>query len=241
MIEDISEKKAAQTALIQSEKLALTGRLAASLAHEINNPLQSVVGFLSLVEESSAPDKEMRHYVRIAIDEIKRAAGLVRQLRNINHPTQGEEKQGSDVNAIIEQMLSLSRKKCRDQNVEIIWEPADEVSPILASPNRLQQVFLNLVLNALDAMPDGGTLHVSTARTKSPAGVEICFADSGEGIPVDKIPNLFKPFYTTKVTGLGLGLYISHEIIQTHNGHIAVESVVGEGTTFTVWLPAATG
>jgi len=241
MIEDISEKKAAQTALIQSEKLALTGQLAASLAHEINNPLQSVVGFLSLIEESPASDSEMRRHVRIAIAEIKRAASLVRQLRNINHPTQGEEKQGSDVNALIEQMLSLSRKKCGDQGVEIVWEPAGEVSPILAISNRLQQVFLNLVLNALDAMPEGGTLHISTARTESPAGVEIRFADTGEGIPGDQIPNLFKPFYTTKDTGLGLGLYISDEIIQTHNGHIAVESEVGEGTTFTVWLPAATG
>jgi len=241
MIEDISEKKAAQTALIQSEKLALTGKLAASLAHEINNPLQSVVGFLSLVEETLASDKETRHYVRIAIDEIKRAAGLVRQLRNINQPVQDEEKQASDINALLEQMLSLSRKKCRDQRVEVVWEPDGEIPAILAIPNRLHQVFLNLVLNALEAMPEGGTLHISTARTADPAGVEIRFVDTGVGISGDQIHNLFKPFYTTKDAGLGLGLYVSHEIIQSHGGYIGAESVAEEGATFIVWLPAARG
>ena len=165
----------------------------------------------------------------------------MRQLRNINQPAQNEEKQSSDVNARVERVLSLSRKKCRDQHVEIVWEPDEEIPPISVVLNRIHQVFLNLVLNALDAMPEGGTLHISTIRTVDPAGVEIRFADSGEGIPADQIPNLFKPFYSTKATGLGLGLYISQEIIQAHDGHIDVESVEGEGTTFTVWLPASAG
>jgi PAS domain S-box-containing protein len=243
MLEDISARKEAQAALIRSEKLNLTGKLAASLAHEINNPLQSVVGFLSLVEESFAEDErqtkeEARAYVRIAIEEVKRAAELVHQMRNIHQPSESEEGEPSDVNALVERVLMLSHKKCLEQRVQVLWKATDDIPLIPAVPGRLQQVFLNLMLNALDAMPHGGELHISTARTESPPGMEIRFADTGEGITPDQLGHLFEPFYTTKTTGMGLGLYVSHKIIQGHGGRINVESVRGEGTTFTVWLPA---
>jgi len=243
MLEDISARKETQEALIQSEKLALTGKLAASLAHEINNPLQSVVGFLSLLEESLADERktnkeEARAYVRIAIEEIKRAANLVHQMRKLNRPSESEHQKPSDVNILIENMVALSRKKCQEQHVQIIWEAADNLPLIPLVPDRIQQVFLNLTLNALDAMPDGGELRISTAPTTSPPGVEIRFADSGTGIAFADISNLFKPFHTTKSTGMGLGLYISQRIVREHGGRIDVESIPGEGAAFTVWLPA---
>lgn len=245
MLEDISARKEAQEALIQSEKLALTGKLAASLAHEINNPLQSVVGFLSLLEESLAEDRktdkeEARAYVRIAIEEVKRAAGLVRQMRNLNRPSEPEDRELRDVNVLVERVLALIHKKSQDQHVQIILEASDDLPPIPAVPDRIQQVFLNLTLNALEAMPEGGKLHISTAYTATPAGVEIRFADSGAGIAFSDISNLFKPFHTTKATGMGLGLYISQRIVRAHGGRIDVDSVPGEGATFTVWLPVQT-
>jgi signal transduction histidine kinase len=103
--------------------------------------------------------------------------------------------------------------------------------------DRMQQVFLNLVLNAVDAMPEGGQLTVWTEPTSQPEGARVCFADSGGGIPAEDLPHLFEPFYTTKSTGIGLGLYISHSIVENHGGRIDVESVEGKGTTFVVWLP----
>lgn len=122
--------------------------------------------------------------------------------------------------------------------MQITWKAGDDVPLVSAIPDQIQQVFLNLTLNALDAMPDGGNLHISTACTETPAGVEICFADDGEGIASDELTNLFEPFYTTKAAGIGLGLYISQKIIREHDGRMNVESVAGEGTVFTVWLPA---
>jgi signal transduction histidine kinase len=105
-------------------------------------------------------------------------------------------------------------------------------------PDRMQQVFLNLVLNAVDAMLDGGQLQVSTALCAEPRSVQIQVTDQGVGIPTSEIDHLFDPFYTTKSLGMGLGLYVSQGIVQNHGGRIAVKSQVGEGTTFTVWLPA---
>jgi len=246
MLEDISARKEAQAALVRSEKLALTGKLAASLAHEINNPLQSVLGFMSLVEELLEENEEKakedaRTYIRIAIEEVKRAADLVRQMRNINRPSALDERKPVDVNTLVERVLTLSQKKCQEQHVQVTWKAADDVALVSAIPDQIHQVFLNLTLNALDAMPDGGELHISTARTEAPAGVEICFADDGEGIAPDKLGHLFEPFYTTKTTGMGLGLYISQKIIQEHGGRMNVESVAGEGTAFTVWLPMQRG
>ncbi|MFN2284592.1 MAG: PAS domain S-box protein [Anaerolineae bacterium] len=246
MLEDISARKETQEALFQSEKLALTGKLAASLAHEINNPLQSVVGFLSLLEESLAGDgeigkEEARSYVRIAIEEVKRAAGLVHQMRNLNRPSEPEDREPSDVNALVERVVALSHKKSQEQHVQIIWEAADTLPLIPAVPDRIQQVFLNLTLNALEAMPEGGELRISTARTISPDGVKIRFADSGVGIAFADISKLFKPFHTSKATGMGLGLYISQRIVREHSGRIDVDSVPGKGATFTVWLPVQPG
>jgi len=102
----------------------------------------------------------------------------------------------------------------------------------------MQQVFLNLVLNAIEAMPGGGRLGVYTSRTSGPAGVSIAFADTGQGIEAQDLPHLFDPFYTTRARGLGLGLYVSHNVVEEHGGHIEVESRLGEGSTFAVWLPA---
>jgi PAS domain S-box-containing protein len=238
LVEDVTERKQAQAALIESEKLALTGRMAASLAHEINNPLQSVIGCLSLAEEDLTAGENPLQYVRIALEELERAADLIARMRDLNRQHEADEQVPTDTNALVERVLILTKKKCEERHVEVAWEPGTDLPKPSVVRGRMQQVFLNLVLNAVDAMSDGGRLLVSTACTTEPQGVQVRFADSGVGIAADHVPHLFEPFYTTKVTGMGLGLYVSHRIVKEHGGRVDVESIEGEGTTFTVWLPA---
>ncbi|HUW13445.1 MAG TPA: ATP-binding protein, partial [Anaerolineae bacterium] len=124
---------------------------------------------------------------------------------------------------------------------EVVWEPAAGLPVLSLVPGRIHQVFLNLVLNALEAMPDGGHLRIGTDCTGDPAWVRVTVADTGSGIVPDDLSRLFDPFYTTKAEGLGLGLYITRNIVEEHGGRIEVESEPGEGTTFTVWLPVGEG
>jgi PAS domain S-box-containing protein len=240
MMEDITERRRAQEALIQSEKLAITGQLAASLAHEINNPMQSVIGCLGLAQESleAGDEEDVRELLQIAAEELDRAAKTVADLRDLNQPSSPEDREPADVNLQLEHVLMLTRKQCQERGVEVEWRPAEDLPALKLVPDRMQQVFLNLLLNALDAMPDGGRLRVSTGCTGEQAQVWIAFADTGRGIAPDALPHVFDPFYTTKSEGLGLGLYITRNIVEEHGGRIEVESLLGEGTTFTVWLPA---
>jgi len=238
VVEDITEQKQAQVALIRAEKLAITGRLAASLAHEINNPLQSVIGCLGLAEESLAKGEDVGEFLQIGTEELERAARIVTQLRDLNRPSKPEERKPTDVNALLDQVLMLTRKQCQKCGIKVIREVTDDLPPLMLVLDRMQQVFLNLVLNAVEAMPEGGRLEVSTSHTGEPAGVRILFTDSGHGIAPDDLPHIFDPFYTTKPEGLGLGLYVTHSIVEDHGGRIEAQSRVGKGTTFEVWLPA---
>ena len=239
MVEDITERRQAQEALIQSEKLAVTGRLAAGLAHEINNPLQSVIGCLGLAQESMAAgeEKDADELLRIATEELERAAGIVAQLRDLNRPAGSGKKEPADVNLLLEHVLMLTREQCHRRGVEVVQDATVDLPSLVLAPDRIQQAFLNLVLNAMEAMPDGGQLHVSTSRTGDPSGVSVSFADTGPGIVPDALSHIFEPFYTTKSEGLGLGLYITHNIVEEHGGRIEVQSLFGAGATFTVWLP----
>jgi two-component system sporulation sensor kinase A/two-component system, sporulation sensor kinase E len=235
---DVTERKRAQAALIEAEKLAVTGRMAASLAHEINNPLQAVVGFLSLALEDLRAGKGAQRYVEIALEELERAAGMVEHMRDLNRHPDAAAREHTDVNALLERVLALTRKKCQQRGVEVAWAPGQALPRPALQANSLQQVFMNLVLNAVDAMPGGGRLEVSTGARGDPPAVWVRFADTGVGIPAANVPRLFEPFFTTKAVGLGLGLSVSQEIVHEHGGRIEVESVEGAGATFTVRLPA---
>jgi len=250
LVEDVTEQRAAQQALMRSEKLALTGRLAASLAHEINNPLQSVVGCLDLAEESLAEGQQadVRQMLQIGAEELQRAATIVTQLRDLNRPSELGNRELVDVKDLLEQVLLLTKKQCRQHHVEVIWEPGHDLPWLSVVPDEIKQVFLNLVLNAVEAMPDGGQLRIGIRQTSiralhtdEPEGVRITFHDTGVGISPEALSELFDPFYTTKEEGLGLGLYVSYNIVDAHDGRIDVESRVGEGTTFTLWLPVDGG
>jgi PAS domain S-box-containing protein len=239
MVEDITERRQAQEVLIQSEKLAVTGRLAASLAHEINNPLQSVIGCLGLAQESLAAgeEKDADNLLWIATEELERAAGIVAQLRDLNRPAGLGERERADLNLLVEHVLMLNREQCHRRGLKVVRDVTKDLPSLVLVPDRIQQALLNLVLNAMEAMPDGGQLCVSTSRTDAPLGVSVSFADTGPGIAPDALPHIFDPFYTTKSEGLGLGLYITRNIVEEHGGRLEVESLFGEGATFTMWLP----
>jgi two-component system NtrC family sensor kinase len=161
----------------------------------------------------------------------------VARLRDLSRESEPGEKSPTDLGQLIEDVLTLTRKQCEEQQVEVVSAIQEELPPVLLARDRMKQVFLNLMLNAIQAMPEGGQLGVRTTITVDPAGVSVSFVDSGLGIAPDVMSHLFTPFYTTKSEGLGLGLFISQNIVDQEGGSIDADSCPGEGTTFTVWLP----
>jgi signal transduction histidine kinase/HAMP domain-containing protein len=243
---DITEQRAAESALIQAERLTIAGKMATSLAHEINNPLQAVVGCLGLAQVALESGKDLTNYLRVAHQEVRRAAQIVGQLRSLGRPVHDGRKEPTDINSLLNDLLLLNEKHLQTHNVEVIWEPDTRLPLLALVPDSMRQVFLNLVINATDAMPQGGQLRLSTATTTSPAGVRVVVADTGTGISPDVLPHIFDAFYSTKDEGLGVGLFVSRGIVQQHGGRIEVESLPSSaigglpatGTTFTIWLPA---
>ncbi len=255
-----------QQQLIQAEKMGALGQLIAAVAHEINNPLQAIQNNLDLALEDlqTVPNQtDLNKYLRVALAEIERVASIVRRMRDFYRPAR-KEMRPADIHAVLESVLALSGKQLQNNKITIEREWASSLPLIQANPDYLKQVFLNLVLNAIDAMPlskagqvegtDKRILSVRTAldRLSPPlvgkgAGqgerpaVRIEFADTGTGISPQDLPHIFEPFFTTKHQGSGLGLAISYGIIQSHSGDITVASQVGQGTTFTILLPLTLG
>lgn len=245
--QSLLEKEHAQARLIQSEKIAALGRLAASVAHEINNPLQAIQGCLTLLGDELSgqqrPDK-MNSYLRIVDKEIGRVAGIVQGMSDFARPAP-QGTRSTDVIAVLSDVLELTGKQLQHSNVQLDCSWGIDVPAIEANPNLLKQVFLNMILNAIDAMSGGGTLHISAALDKArfndaarlqPA-IRIEFSDTGTGMTPQAQSRLFEPFVTTKEDGSGLGLYVSYTIIQSLNGTIEVSSTEGLGTTFAILLP----
>jgi PAS domain S-box-containing protein len=239
IVEDITARKEASEALIQAEKLSAAGRLAASLAHEINNPLQSVIGCLGLAERKLARGEDVAQYIQVARQELRRAARVVAQMRDLHRRSRVGSRERTEISPLLEQVLLVTARQCENQGVGVTLRKPDVQPVVSAVPDQLRQVFLNLVLNAIDAMPDGGLLDVAVSPTVDPRGVSIQFRDSGTGIAPEVLPRLFEPFYSTRAGGLGLGLFISRNIIEDHEGHIELNSTLGQGSAFTVWLPEA--
>ncbi len=228
--------------LVQAEKFAAVGRLLASITHEINNPLQTIKNCLYLSQLDTTPGTPIYDSLTIATNETNRLSNLVAQLRELYRPpTRGLSKPVS-LPSLIDEVEVLLASFLRDKHV--LWEvtsPGDEFTQLKVEgvPDQLKQVFLNLSLNAIDAMEaKGGSLHISYQVNADADSVGVCFQDTGPGLPDEVKEKLFEPFTTTKEKGLGLGLVICYDIIQKHNGHIDVESEVGKGAAFTIWLPA---
>lgn len=225
---------ATQAGLLQSAKLAAVGQLAASVAHEINNPLYAVRNSLFLVEQDLPPDAPQHEFLQLAQNELARIARIIARMRDFYKPTRSEF-QPTDLNALIHETLYLSATYLEHAGIHAVTELDPALPPIVASADQLRQVLLNLVLNACDAMPDGGTLTVRSAVVGSEALVEI--ADTGVGMPPEVQERLFEPFFTTKASGTGLGLSVSYHIVAQHGGTLQIESQPGAGTVCRVRLP----
>ncbi|NJL04097.1 MAG: PAS domain S-box protein [Chloroflexaceae bacterium] len=236
IITDITEQLQLQEYLAQTEAFAANAMLAASVAHEVNTPLQTVMNALAFIPQA-APEDQAR-LMQAASSEIKRAGHIVRQFLDLYRKGSQEVDQ-VDVNAILERLLLLLGKRIKEQGVSLTYTPDDQQPLILGHADRLTQVCLNILINALDAMLKGGSLTVQTAVVRIDQGlyVEVIIGDTGAGIPATVLPHIFEPFVTSKPQGTGLGLPISYQIIQEHHGGIYVRSEVNLGSTFTIVLP----
>ena len=232
------ELERSQAQLIQAEKLAATGRLAASLAHEINNPLQAIHNCLHLVVNRPLTDEKKEYYLGLAQTEVERLITLVQRTLEFYRPSQGR-RTATDVNRLIDNVLALSHKRLEHGRVLVRTQLQPDLSPIAAVSDQLTQVFLNLIVNAVEAMPEGGTLTIISTQRDSRLAIEV--QDTGPGLTPEEAARIFEPFYTTKAGGTGLGLAVSYGIIQQHAGRIEVHGVPGQGTTFTVLLPLQRG
>lgn len=226
-----------------SEKLAALGRLAAGVAHEIGNPLTSISTFAQLLREM-ATDDFSQSSLDIINNHIRRITEIVRQMSTFARPDSANAKM-NQVNDILRASLDLMRlDKRMKSSIEIVTEYADDLPTTFIDEGQISQVFINIILNALDAMPEGGTLTVQSMQVSDSAGdfVHIRFTDTGTGIPADVREKIFDPFFTTKEVGkgTGLGLSVSYNIVRRYKGDIKVESEAGKGTTFTVILPVLT-
>lgn len=230
--------------LIQSEKLSAVGELAASVAHEVKNPMVGIVGFAQLGQESTDP-AEVREYFTLIEADAFRANKILQNLLEFSRLPEAEREQ-LGVNDVVNGALQLCRHQLMMAGVKMVVQLADALPAIRANSNQLRQVLLNLMLNASQAMEESPTktLQVSTCKTVEGAGdfIEIRIADSGPGIADDVKAQLFKPFFTTKRRGqgTGLGLSVSRSIIEEHRGSIRVESALGQGATFIIRLPTHT-
>jgi signal transduction histidine kinase/CheY-like chemotaxis protein len=230
------ELRAAQERLLQSEKLASIGQLAAGVAHEINNPMGVILGFAQGILKTLPADDSLRKPLTTIEKESLRCKRIVQNLLDFARHSE-PATQPTNINELIDASCELVEHQTSLQNVELLkgYDPA--LPLIMADPSQLQQVFINTILNAYQAMPDGGTLHITTRTVGSE--LQVIFTDTGKGISPENIQNIFDPFFTTKEVGegTGLGLSVSYGIVKAHGGDIEVESQVGKGTTFVIKLP----
>ena len=244
--EDITEWRRAQQRLSETEKLAAVGQLAAGVMHEINNPLATILACceaLALRAEELTPSERHAHdeYLKIIDSEVQRCRRIVDSLLDFSRPKSGN-KRDIDVNAVVEQTLFLLKHHARFKRLTVVPELSPGLPALHADQEKLIQSFMALMLNAMDAMDSRGTLTVrSRMNPERPDEVLLEFIDTGTGIKQEDLPKIFEPFFTTKPQGrgTGLGLSICYGIIAEHRGRIAVESQVGVGSNFQVYLPIA--
>ncbi len=228
-----------QEQLLQSEKLAAMGRLTSQLAHELNNPLYGIMNTLELMKTEIPPSNKRRRLLDMALSESVRLTDMLRKMLSFSKPDQ-EVHCNVDMNTILDEILLLHEKQLREVDIKIKADLTDGLQPVWASKNQLRQVFLNLVSNARDAMPEGGTLSVKTRGDDQQIHIQV--SDNGMGIKPEHLDKIFETFFTTKVDserGVGLGLSVCYGFIKDHGGDIKVESEVGNGATFSIVLPVS--
>jgi len=245
IVRDVSERARAEEALRRTEKLAATGRLAASIAHEINNPLEAVTNLLFLLKNFSSLNDQALQYVAMAEHEVKRMAEIAQQ--TLRFYRQSTLPLRADLGQMMDSVLDLYKGRAGTLNLQV-ERRYDPEATLFCFEGEIRQVIANLIGNAMDASNNGGRLRLRTRRSRlwsdpSTTGVRLTVADTGDGMTADVRAHIFEPFFTTKdATGTGLGLWVSLEIIEKHNGRVAVRSRAAggdgqSGTVFQLFFP----
>ena len=234
-----AENKQLIEGIRRADRLSLIGRMATTMSHDIRNPLGSISGFTQLFKKEFAKNNntEMCKHADIVISEVDHLTSIVKRTLQFSKPLKPSFRV-FDIKPLILRVLELIKRDIKLKNVDLIFNKPDSLPKIKMDEHLISQTLLNILINALDAMPNGGTLEISVSKTAE-GNVEIKVADTGVGIPKDKIDDIFQPYYSTKPTGTGIGLAVVDNIIATHNGTITVKSELGTGTTFIIILPAA--
>jgi PAS domain S-box-containing protein len=230
------ELREMQQALLQSEKLAAMGKLTSQIAHELNNPIYGIMNTLELLKTEVPPESKRRRILELSLSETQRLAEMLRNMLSFSKPEE-EKRRPVKINELVEGILLVMEKQMRESNIKVETYFDETLPEVLASTNQMRQVMLNLLKNAKEAMPKGGSLTVRTSREDHK--VVVAIQDTGVGIPAELRDKIFEAFFTTKqkVKGVGLGLSVCYGIIKDHGGEIRVESGVDKGTTFTILLP----
>ncbi|MHC4548857.1 MAG: sensor histidine kinase [Planctomycetota bacterium] len=236
---DVEQKEFARKKIMESERLAIIGQLAADVAHELNNPLQGIVAYSHLLLEGANGRDASTTSINKIVAQADRCTKIIRGLLDFSRQRK-PQKQPCDINGVLEDCLSLVETQALFHNIGVDKRLHKALPRIVMDPSQVQQVFMNMIINAAEAMSGNGRLLVRTRFARSSGlAVAVDFTDTGQGISVENMDRIFDPFFTTKEVGhgTGLGLAISYGIIKEHKGSVSVESAVGEGTTFTVRLP----
>lgn len=231
ILQDVTERKQAEEMVRKSELLSVVGQMAAGVAHEIRNPLTSLKGFVQLLQSDANGNEE---YFRIMLSELNRIEFIISEFLVLAKP-QVVFYQRREIRPLLDDIIMLARTQAIMHNIEIVTLCPPQLPAVMCDENQLKQVFLNLMKNAIESMPDGGV--VTVAARQEGGRLHICFTDQGCGIPEELLDRLGEPFFTTKKAGTGLGLMVSYKIVAQHGGDIKVNSRIGEGTSFEVQLP----
>jgi two-component system NtrC family sensor kinase len=234
MTEIIQRNRTMEATLAQQGKMASLGVLSSGVAHEINNPLGVILGYAAYLEGKMKEDDPGYKYIHEIKRESKRCKKIVQDLLNYAR-TPKPKRVATDINALIEQIVDFAANHTDMHDVRVVMNLDRSLPPLSLDGDQIRQVAINLILNAGSAMGRGGVLTVTT--TTDDDGAVISFSDTGSGVPAEDLEKIFEPFFTTKEKGTGLGLAITKQIIEQHQGRIEVESIAGQGTTFTVRLP----
>ncbi len=233
----LQQEQTMRSQLLHSERLALVGRLLASVSHELNNPLQAIQNALFLLKEEAGLSKQGHQDLGIILSETERMAALIERLRSAYRPVRIRDFQPVHLNNLIEDVYALIGTHMRHKEIAFEFFPDPELPAISGIADQIRQVVLNLFLNAIEIMKPGGCLTVQTQGLLPQKEILLSVRDTGPGIDSDILPAIFEPFVTSKSTGTGLGLTITHDIIHQHHGRIEAENHSGGGAIFNVWLP----
>jgi len=233
---DITGEINVQKTMMQQEKLASIGRLSAGVAHEINNPLTTILTTSMLLQEETQPEDPMYAELGTIAKETLRCRKIVTSLLDFARQSRPDKKE-HDLNDIVKESLLLTKKQAAFKDVAVEQDLALQLPPIFVDKGQIQQSLINLVLNAIEATHAGGYVRIRTHHARENREIHVSVADSGEGITENHLVKIFDPFFTTKDDGSGLGLAITHGIVEQHNGSIDATSKPGQGTTFTIKLP----